>query len=77
MFIPRPFPPSEVGDHILAVVTFAPRDLLHLKRRPMSEDTFSRLLQHAGTTVSIFVQPSGSGAWIIPRILLRILEECL
>ena len=31
----RPFPPSEGGDHIFAVVTIALRDLLHLKPRPV------------------------------------------
>ena len=39
MYIPRPFPPSKGGDHILAVLTVAPRDLLHLKPRPVQDDT--------------------------------------
>ena len=39
MYIPRPFPPSEGGDLFLAVVTIAPWDFLHLKPRPVQEDT--------------------------------------
>ena len=39
MYIPRPCPPSEGGDHILAVVTVALRDLLHLKPWPIQDDT--------------------------------------
>ena len=38
MYIPRPFPPSEGGDLFLAVVTVAPRDLLHLKPWPVQDD---------------------------------------
>ena len=37
--IPRPFPLNDGGDHILAVATVAPRDLLHLKPRPLLDDT--------------------------------------
>ena len=39
MYIPRSCPPSEGDDHILAVVTVAPRNLLHLKPRLEQDDT--------------------------------------
>ena len=39
MYIAKPFPPSEGGDNILAVMTVVPRDLLHLIPRPVPDDT--------------------------------------
>ena len=53
IYVPRPFPPSEESDHIPAVVTVAPRDLLDLKPRLVRVRTHaSRALQLPGGRVS-------------------------